>query len=124
MISFNIKLNKHINKFLKDVITPVIVNRNVIKHAERGLAALKTATPQNTGVTSESWTYEITPKGVVYHNSNRTNGETGTPIVVLLQYGHATKNGGYVTGLDFVNPALQPIFDQIVKDYWKEVQDL
>jgi hypothetical protein len=87
-----------------------------------GVAALAANTPIDTGETAASWSYEI-HKGdgvieLVWSNSNTSK---GIPIVVLIQYGHATRNGGYVEGRDFINPTVQPIFDQLAKDIWTEV---
>lgn len=90
-----------------------------------GAAALAANTPYDTGKTAASWNYEI-HKGngsieLVWTNSNSSK---GIPIVVLIQYGHATRNGGYVQGRDFINPAIQPVFDAIAKDIWNEVTKL
>lgn len=97
-----------------------------IEHLERygkeGVNALMSATPKDTGLTASSWFYSITrTKDKVtlsFHNSNIQN---GVPIAVILQYGHATKNGGYVSGRDYINPAIRPIFDKIASEAWKEV---
>lgn len=96
--------------------------KNLEKYGAEGVAALSAATPVDTGLTSRSWYYEIVnEKGRVkisFHNSNIQN---GVPIAIILQYGHATRNGGWVEGRDYINPAIQPIFDKIVKDAWEEV---
>ncbi len=88
----------------------------------RGVEALASATPVDSGVTANSWTYEIkeTNGGFAIHWMN-TNTNDGIPIVVLIQYGHGTGTGGYVQGRDFINPAMRPIFDDIAADMWKEV---
>lgn len=95
------------------------------KYGAQGVAALSDATPTNTGKTASSWYYEIqaTKRGysISWHNRNMVG---QVPVVILIQYGHATKNGGYVTGIDFVNPALRPIFDRMAEDVWKEVTRL
>ena len=90
-------------------------------YGEMGVAALASATPVDTGDTANSWTYsvEITRKSVSLSWSN-TNESKGIPIVVLIQYGHVA-NGSYVYGRDFINPTIQPIFDEIVNNVWKEV---
>lgn len=92
------------------------------KYAKDGVNALASATPVGSGATSRSWDYEITQtsKGVSisWHNSNLVN---GIPLAILIQYGHGTRNGGYVQGRDFINPALQPIFDRMADDVWREV---
>lgn len=93
------------------------------KYGEEGVAALSLATPVDSGLTASSWYYEIskTDTGVkiVFRNSNIQNG--WAPIAILLQYGHATRNGGYVQGRDYINPAIQPVFDKLAEDAWKEV---
>lgn len=93
------------------------------KYGREGVAALQAATPKDTGKTSESWYYEIERKNgsvsLTFHNSNQNK---GVPIAIILQYGHATGNGGYVEGIDYINPALRPIFDKIAEEAWKEVK--
>jgi hypothetical protein len=87
-----------------------------------GVQALSSATPVDTGTTAASWNYEIhQSKGsttLVWTNSNTNK---GIPIALLIQYGHGTGNGGYVAGRDYINPAIQPVFDQIAKEAWEEV---
>lgn len=96
--------------------------RNLRMYADRGLEALRNATPVDTGKTAASWYYEITESNgrisVSYKNSNMIG---NTPIVILIQYGHATRNGSYIQGRDFINPAIKPIFDEIAENIWKEV---
>ena len=93
------------------------------KYGREGVAALQAATPKDTGKTSESWYYKIKRKNgsvsLTFHNSNQNK---GVPIAIILQYGHATGNGGYVEGVDYINPALRPIFDKIAEEAWKEVK--
>ena len=95
------------------------------KYGREGVAALASATPVDSGETAQSWYYEITNKkgfvSISFHNSNIQN---GVPIAIILQYGHATRNGGWVQGRDYINPAIQPIFDQIASHAWKEVTEL
>lgn len=96
--------------------------KNLEKYARAGVAALASATPIDTGLTATSWDYEIRREknkiSIYWTNSNIQN---GVPIAVILQYGHGTNNGGYVQGRDYINPAIQPIFDQIAESAWKEV---
>lgn len=96
--------------------------KNLEKYARAGVAALASATPVDTGLTAASWDYEIRKEknkvSIYWTNSNIQN---GVPIAVILQYGHGTNNGGYVQGRDYINPAIQPIFDQIAESAWKEV---
>lgn len=89
---------------------------------KKGVAALSAATPVDTGLTANSWKYEITHnKESATISFTNTNIQNGVPIAVILQYGHATRNGGWVQGRDYINPAIQPIFDEIAKDAWREV---
>ena len=92
------------------------------RYGEEGVAALASATPKDSGLTASSWYYKIEQGdgtvSISFHNSNIQN---GVPIAVILQYGHGTGNGGWVQGRDYINPAIQPIFDKIVNNAWKEV---
>lgn len=98
---------------------------NLDKYGREGVAALASATPVDTGLTAHSWKYEIQQKkdSVTISFSN-TNIQNGVPIAIILQYGHATRNGGWVQGRDYINPAIQPIFDKIANEAWKEVTKL
>lgn len=95
------------------------------KYGREGVAALASATPVDSGMTANSWYYEIERKRnsvtISFYNSNIQN---GVPIAIILQYGHGTNNGGWVEGRDYINPAIQPIFDKITKDAWREVTKL
>ena len=94
------------------------------KYGKEGVAALSAATPIDTGKTANSWSYKINRQNgsvsIDFYNSNFSN---GVPIAIILQYGHATNNGGWVQGRDYINPAIQPIFDKIAKNAWKEVAE-
>lgn len=103
-------------------------NREQFKALEKygpiGVAALQQATPKESAQTANSWYYEIVnrPGYFAIHWLNSHIVEPGTiPVAVLIQYGHATGNGAYVQGQDYINPVMQPIFDQIANDMWKEV---
>lgn len=93
------------------------------KYGKIGVEALKEHTPKDTGKTSESWYYEVVEEDglmkIVWHNSNL--GNDWAPIAILLQYGHATGNGGYVQGQDYINPAIDSIFHRMADEAWKEV---
>ena len=95
------------------------------KYGQQGVDALKAATPRDTGKTAESWYFEVaeTDHGarLDFKNSNEVNGWFN--VAIMLQYGHGTKNGGWVEGRDYINPALQPIFDDMVQRAWKEVME-
>lgn len=95
------------------------------KYGKEGVVALSSATPVDTGVTSKSWYYEVERNKqfakITFYNSNVQN---GIPIAIILQYGHGTGTGGWVEGRDYINPAIQPIFDRIAENAWKEVTTL
>ena len=92
------------------------------KYGRRGVQALASATPVESGKTASSWNYEIVNNpGSVRISFNNSNINKGVPIAIILQYGHGTRNGGWVEGRDYINPAIQPIFDEIVNSAWKEV---
>ena len=89
---------------------------------KEGVAALSRATPSKSGLTAKSWNYEVKRTGnswkITWTNSHVNN---GVNIAVILQYGHGTRNGGYVVGRDYINPAIRPVFDNIAQKAWKEV---
>lgn len=108
-------------KFLKKALGSDY--RNVLaKYGQQGVNALSSATPVDSGLTASMWRYEITQEGssisVVWHNDNV---QKGVNIALILQYGHGTRNGGYVVGRDYINPALRSIFDSMADAAWKEV---
>lgn len=95
------------------------------KYGQEGVEALKNATPVDSGKTSESWGYQIIHKNnktsIIWTNSNINK---GVPIAIILQYGHGTRSGRRVQGVDYINPALVPVFDKIANEVWKEVTDI
>lgn len=95
------------------------------KYGRAGVEALASATPVDSGETANSWYYEITNSNgsakITFNNSNIQN---GVPIAIILQYGHGTGTGGWVEGKDYINPAIQPIFDEIANNAWREVTKL
>lgn len=91
-------------------------------YGERGVSALAANTPVDTGKTASSWDYEIIEeKGSLKITWTNSNINHYVPIAILIQYGHATRNGGWVEGIDYINPALRPIFEQIRDQVWREV---
>ena len=97
--------------------------RNKLNHyGFLGVQALQAATPKDTGLTAESWSYEIAQEGdrlgLYWKNGSQND---GVLIAILLQYGHGTGTGGWVEGLDYINPALRPIFQKMANEIWKEV---
>ena len=95
------------------------------KYGREGVAALASATPVDSGLTANSWYYEIVrTKNSVSINFLNSNIQNGVPIAVILQLGHGTGTGGWVEGRDYINPALRPVFDRIANDAWREVTKL
>jgi hypothetical protein len=94
------------------------------RYAQEGVDALESATPHDSGITAGSWYYEVirSDKGAKIYWLNSHKDSQGTPIVILLQYGHGTGTGGYVQGIDFINPATKRVFDDISDAVWKAVQ--
>lgn len=114
------KTTAYLNR-LKSFQVLAILNR----YGPRGVQALKSVTPIESGETSESWYYTVTSRSGVYElNFCNSHVEDGVPIAILLQYGHGTRTGGYVVGRDYINPVVKPIFDQILSDVRKEVKSL
>ena len=125
MISFRQKGDfSKLTKFLEK-------SKSAVKHVDldrygkEGVSALASATPIDSGLTANSWYYEINQtKESTTISFNNSNIQNGVPIAVILQYGHGTRNGGWVQGRDYINPAIQPIFDKIADNAWKEVTKL
>lgn len=114
------KFNRYLER-LKEAVKLGDLN----KYGRQGVQALSSATPIESGETANSWYYKINRTkesvAITFHNSNIQN---GVPIAIILQYGHGTGTGGYVEGRDYINPTIQPIFDKIAEDAWKEVTNL
>ena len=122
MITIHHKGNfDHLDKLLK-----ASIGNDYIKvfnqYGQEGVAALSAATPKDTGNTAGSWSYEVkqgrNTASIIWKNSNINK---GVNIAVIIQYGHGTRNGAYVQGIDYINPALKPIFDKLADAAWKEV---
>lgn len=92
------------------------------KYGEAGVKALSAATPKDTGKTASKWGYKIkvskTSSSIEWTNDSVND---GIPIVILIQYGHGTRNGGYVSGVDFINPAIKGVMDSLADSVWREV---
>ena len=122
MISFRQKGDfSKLTRFLERAKEAVHVG-DLDKFGKEGVAALASATPVDTGQTANSWYYKIENKKrsvtISFYNSNIQN---EVPIAIIVQYGHGTRNGGWVQGRDYINPAIQPIFDKIANNVWREV---
>ena len=99
--------------------------KNLDKYGQMGVDALAAATPKRTGLTAESWTYDITDNGeqliISWNNTNVQKGYYN--VALMIQYGHGTGTGGWVEGVDYINPALKPVFDKIADAVWMEVKN-
>lgn len=111
-------------KFLKKSLGKDYI-RVLEKYAQLGVSSLSAYTPMDTGLTAISWNYEIIQNddkiSIIWNNSNINN---GVNIAIILQYGHSTKSGTYVNGIDYINPALKPVFKKLADAAWKEVISL
>lgn len=122
MITFRQKGDfSNLSKFFEKAKNAVKIG-DLDKYGREGVAALASATPVDSGLTANSWYYKIKRSNesvsIEFCNSNVQN---GVPIAIILQYGHGTGTGGWVEGRDYINPAVQPIFDKIAQNAWKEV---
>lgn len=112
---------RHLEGFFKR-IKQMRLRDKLEKCGREGVDALAAATPVDTGLTASSWSYEIqmdeSSYGITWVN---TNVNKGVNIALILQTGHGTRNGGYVKGIDYINPALKPVFDKFAEDLWGEV---
>ena len=122
MITFRQKGDfSKLNSFLEKAKEAVKLG-DLDKYGREGVSALASATPVDSGKTAGSWYYEIKRQNgsasITFNNSNINN---GVPIAIILQYGHGTRNGGWIEGRDYINPAIRPIFDKIVDNAWREV---
>lgn len=122
MITFTSKGDfKKTEKFLKKMSTTDF-RALLERYAQQGVDALSAATPVDSGKTASSWQYEIQGSKnsfTIYWTNSNIN--KGVNIAIILQYGHGTRNGGYVQGRDYINPAMRPVFDKMANDLWREV---
>lgn len=125
MISFRHKGDfSKLTRFLEKAKNSIRLG-DLDRYGREGVAALASATPTESGKTADSWSYEIVHgQGSVSINFNNSNINKGVPIAIILQYGHGTGTGGWVEGRDYINPAIQPIFDKLANDAWREVTKL
>ena len=114
------KITRYLEK-VKETVNLGILD----KYGREGVAALASATPVDSGLTANSWYYEIVRKnGSAQINFCNSHINKGVPIAIILQYGHGTGTGGWVEGRDYINPAIRPIFDKIANEAWREVTKL
>lgn len=125
MISFRQKGDfSKLSRFLERAKETVNLG-DLDRYGREGVAALSSATPKDSGLTASSWYYEIKRgNGSVTISFHNTNFNKDVPIAIIIQYGHGTGNGGWVEGRDYINPAVQPLFDKIANNAWKEVTKL
>lgn len=110
--------------FLTKMQSPEQLYSELAAIAQRGVVALQLATPQDSGLTASSWTYEIEVQGTNARISwLNTNNHEGANVAVLLQYGHGTGTGGYVPGRDYINPAIASVLDEMTDSVWKKVEN-
>lgn len=129
MSMIGVKFTHKGDLFRTEKFLQALKEKNFLKHLEKygqmGVDALAEATPVDTGLTAASWGYEIHASGdtvsIIWTNSNVNK---NVNIAIILQYGHGTRNGGYVQGRDYINPAMQPVFDHIADAVWMEVTRL
>ena len=121
-IKFELKGGNKTEKWLEKVYKNITKSASLKKYGEMGVRALQSNTPRETGLTAASWYYTISESkdGFTIEWKNR-NSNKGVLIAAILQYGHGTGTGGYVRGVDYINPAMKPVFQQIADDAWKEV---
>lgn len=111
------KLDSYFNR-----IKTFFKSSDLDKYGEQGVQALSSATPYDTGNTAGSWYYKINrDAGSLSLEFCNSNVNKGVPIAIILQYGHGTGTGGWIEGRDYINPTIQPIFDEILNNMWKEV---
>jgi hypothetical protein len=113
---------KNLEKFLAKMTRQKDIYSKLDGLAQQGVAALAAATPVSSGLAARSWSYEIkvTPTAC-YINWKNSDLENGYPVAVMIQLGHGTGTGGYVHGIDYINPALRPVFDNLANAAWKVV---
>jgi len=125
LIKFRHKGSFHNTELFLDRTKKINYRLILEKYAREGIEVLRSATPKDTGATSDSWNFEIlTGKSGFTITWTNSHIEDGVPVVILLQYGHGTRSGTFVEGRDFINPAMRPLFDKIAENLWKEVTSL
>jgi len=113
---------KNTEKFFKKIQDGSYLS-DLNRYGKEGVDALAKATPRDSGLTAQSWGYRIIKSkinpGIEWFNTNKNNGAN---VAILIQYEHNTGTGGYVSGRDYINPSIRPLFDRIADDVWKQVK--
>lgn len=121
-LSFDIPSFPKTEQYLKKLQRNDRIKDILEKGGKQGVEALRAATPVRSGLTASSWSYRIEGhhggSRIVWYNTNTNKGEN---IAMLIQYGHGTGTGGYVSGIDYINPALRGVFEDLANEIWKEV---
>lgn len=112
---------KHLDNFFERAKEGLYISK-LDEYGRKGVEALRAATPVDTGMTANSWYYTIertrNSVSLSFYNSNVHN---GVPIAIILQTGHATRDGGWVEGIDYINSSIRPLFEELANNMWKEV---
>ena len=123
MITIRSKGSFSRSKRLLKKMSQTEIEKSLAAYGERGVELLSSATPIRSGLTANSWSYEIENSSgsarIVWTNSNIVGEKYN--LAILIQYGHGTGTGGYVTGIDYINPTLRPLFEEMANSIWKEV---
>lgn len=125
-MKFTLSANDIFKDTLKDLkrIHALRIDNLISRYGDKGVELLSVETPKYTGLASSSWRYESTRDAfgftIEWHNDDIENGYS---VIALIRYGHGIKGGGYVRGREFIDPIMQPMFDQMIEDLWKEVCD-
>lgn len=123
MITIRSKGSFSRSKRLLKKMSQTEIEKSLAAYGERGVVLLSSATPTRSGLTANSWSYEIENSSgsarIVWTNSNIVGEKYN--LAILIQYGHGTGTGGYVTGIDYINPTLRPLFEEMANSIWKEV---
>src|ERR1035437_8120439 len=114
---------KKTESFLTSMVRLISIEVGILNsYGQEGVNALVSVTPKDSGLAASSWDYEVSQTkagcSITWTNDDIEN---GFPVAIMLQYGHGTKGGGYVQGIDYINPAIKPIFDKIADKVWKAV---
>lgn len=121
MIYTKVSGSNNVDKFLRNVAKLDVMSL-LRAYGQEGVSALAAATPKESGRAASSWGFDVSNKRGLYTITwTNTDIENGFPVVIMLQYGHGTGTGGYVRGIDFINPAIKPTFDHIENEVWRAV---
>jgi hypothetical protein len=122
VITFSVSGSFQNSQRFLEAVSKIDIKSILVSCAQRGVSALASRTPEDTGRTAAAWGYEVSSSGGVYSITwTNSDIENGFPVAIMLQFGYGTGTGGYVQGRDYINPAIAPIFDMIADRVWKAV---